>query len=150
MRLKEIYAHMDSVSVELRISELGGERLRADVLRDPTVGQVLNLSRGEITTMIDRLDHTYIVRVFAVFEWALRELWGRAFRRQTEPPVRDLIDALAAARGFMPTQFLDRAHEVREFRNSVVHVNATSDTVFTFPEAHAHLKAYLSHMPREW
>ncbi len=150
MRLKDIFAQMDAVATELRICKLGGERLRRDINRDHSIAQSLNLGRSEIGRTIERLDHTFIVRLFAVFEWALRELWENLLRRTSEPPIRDLIDAIVAAVGIMPPNFRERVHRIRVFRNSIVHVNAVSELVFTFFEAHAHLKAFLSLMPREW
>lgn len=150
MRLKDLLKKLDLVSVEYRVCRLAADRLWLSIEQDPTLIIQLQMKRAEIRETIRRLEYTYIVRMFAAFEAALREIWTGAFRRKTEPPVRDLIDATAAANTFMTTDMLRAAHQVREYRNSIVHVNALSENTFSLLEAAAHLKEFLSFMPRQW
>lgn len=64
--------------------------------------------------------------------------------------MRDLVDAAAAARSMMPAKFIKNAHEIRDYRNSIVHLNAVEKSDITLLECAKQLKAYLSYMPREW
>jgi hypothetical protein len=150
MRLKDVFSLLDAVAAEYRVCRTATERLRLDVQRDPTIMLQVDFKRSEISLALRRLEHTYVVRLFACFEAALRDIWKKSFRRRTEPPISHLIDATASASSFMPHDSLLAAHKIREFRNSIVHSDAVADTTFSFIESLSRLKAFLSFMPRQW
>jgi hypothetical protein len=66
------------------------------------------------------LEATYLVRLFAVFEQALRDYWSKSLKRTTHPKTEDLINSIAARRR-VHYQELQAVHHVRAFRNAVVH-----------------------------
>lgn len=150
MRLKVFLFELHAVADEFRICRTAALRLQSAIEEDPTLAGRLAIPRAVLAQTIRRLEHTYTVRVFSAFEGALREIWANAFRRTTEPPVRDLLDALAAANSFMPAHTLARAHRVRELRNSIVHLNAVGPMPIAFGDCARNLQAYLSFMPRQW
>jgi hypothetical protein len=141
---------MAVVSNEHRIGSMALHRLRDDIVRVPPLANSLAITRAALQHTIDRLEITYVVRAFTTFEATLRELWGHAFHRKTEPTIRVLIDALASATGLIPYRVIERAHEVREFRNSIVHLNAIQSPPQSLGQSIHALRTYLSFMPRQW
>jgi hypothetical protein len=141
---------MAVVSAEHRICLMALHRMRDDLAGDPPLANRLAVSRLTLQLAIGRLEITYLVGAFTIFEAILRELWIHAFHRKTEPPARDLIDALAAATGLVPYHFIERVHEIREFRNSIVHLNVKGAQQFSLDQCTHALGAYLSFMPRQW
>jgi len=95
----------------------------------------------------DDLEDTYFIRLFAVFEWILRDFWRRSVRRRSEPHVQDLINGVAA-RCYVRADSLERAHVVRERRNALVHGGEAA--AVTLSEARSHLCIFLRDLPREW
>ena len=95
----------------------------------------------------DDLEHTYLIRMFTIFEATLRAFWKHHFGRKSRPRVSLLMDRIAA-RSYMRSDHLHIAHKVREFRNTLVH-GGTSKTV-GLGEARSHLCKFLSNLPREW
>lgn len=150
MRLKEILAAIDRVEREHLIANEGVARLHFALIDDPTIIHQLGFDRADVRACRKHLEDTYLVRVFAVFEWGARELWAKAFKRMTEPGMHDLLNGLASAVKFMPSPVLDDAQRVRDYRNNVVHVGEPSEGSMSLGEAAAILKTYLSEMPREW
>ena len=150
MRLKDVQAGMDRVVTEARMARTAVEFLNDALSTDPSLEFTIGLDRQMIRECRKNLEHTYVVRLFAVFEWNLREIWARAFHRKTHPKMTDLINAVAAARKFVDQRMIQNAHRVREYRNSMVHVGTEKVAVLTLAEAAHYLKAFLSEMPREW
>lgn len=95
----------------------------------------------------DDMENTYLVRIFAVFEWMLRDFWKRSIRRRSRPRVRDLIDSVAA-RCYVQADVLMRAHSVCVYRNALVHSGMAPP--ITLSEARSFLCTFLSNLPREW
>jgi hypothetical protein len=67
----------------------------------------------------------------------------------THPPMKDLLDSIAVQRG-IPQDWLDDAHEVREFRNGFVHEGEGEEISLTLVEARSRLCRYLSRLPEDW
>jgi hypothetical protein len=92
--------------------------LRARLRKDPNFLKDVELS--DLKRAERNLEGTYLIRLFAVFEAGLREAWLRALGRDTQPPMRDLLDGIASSRR-IENKVLSKAHRVREFRNTLVH-----------------------------
>lgn len=92
---------------------------------------------------------TYVIRVFAEFESALREAWERGFGETTHPKTADLLQAFASRCRVPPQRLLD-ADRVRIFRNNLVH--AQDETTETIPLSYVrrYLCRFLSHLPTNW
>lgn len=91
------------------------------------------------------LEGTYIVRLFAEFETALREYWPTV--KATEPPnnMHDLMQSLASA-SKVPSDQLQQAHEVREYRNALVHERTEMPQSIAIAESRRRLCHFLSRL----
>ena len=120
-------------------------KLRSDPSYLDTVGRRKRAARS----LRDNLEDTYLIRIFAVFEAGLRDVWENGWRRPTEPPMKDLIDAVAAKR-LISQDVIDRAHHVRSWRNAVVHQGGLAPQPLTIEGAWNHLCKYSSRLPKDW
>lgn len=100
----------------------------------------------DIGESIDRLEGTYIVRLFAEFEACLRRYWNAS--RNTKVPLRtrDLINSVAARRR-IPNDQITHAHEVRAYRNALIHEGSEVVSQVPISSARAHLCRFLSFLP---
>jgi hypothetical protein len=97
----------------------------------------------------DNLEATYLIRLYAEFESGLRDAWANWLRRDTHPPMRDLLVAIANQR--IAQDWLDAADEVRQYRNVLVHEgDVTQVTLVPLPEARGRLCRFLSGLPVTW
>ena len=99
--------------------------------------------------MAERLDGTYIIRLFAEFETGLRLFWPTA--KGTDPPsrTRDLLDGVAAYRR-IPHDELKNAHAVREYRNLLVHERDEAMEPIPIADARHQLIKFFSFLPPNW
>jgi hypothetical protein len=115
---------------------------------DPScIPAAANFRARDIRACHDDLEHTYLARMFAIFEMTLREFWERAVGRQSHPAVNRLMDRIAL-RCNVAVDHLAMAHSVREFRNALVH-GGKSESV-TLGDARSYLCRFLSNLPHEW
>jgi len=100
-------------------------------------------------TASDRLEGTYIIRLFAEFEAGFRSFWLAS--RGTEPPsrTRDLLDGVGA-RCQIGNDQIENAHVVRDYRNALVHEREEPTEGIPIAEARHYLCHYLSHLPLRW
>jgi hypothetical protein len=117
---------------------------RSDTSHIPRIG---SFRLRDIRACYDDLECTYLIRIFAVFEMALREFWTSAMGRRSRPTARQFMDAVAL-RCSVPVDHLVRAHGVRESRNVLVHGGEGRSVALT--EARSSLCRFLSSLPREW
>jgi len=136
-----------AVEREHSAARLGIGRLREQAGADPSI-----LGKGigivDVRLAEDRLEGTYLIRLFAEFEAGLRRYWPTA--RATDPPsrTRDLLDGVASGRK-IPEGRLGQAHAVRERRNRLVH-ETTWAAGITLAGARHDLCAFLSYLPDDW
>jgi hypothetical protein len=116
--------------------------------RDPTVLKG-DLKLRDIENASERLEGTYLIRLFAEFETGLRLFWPAA--KGTDPPnrTRDLLDGVAAARR-IPDHQLKQAHAVREYRNVLVHEREEETAPIPLAQARSHLCTFFSFFPLNW
>ncbi|MBI3411469.1 MAG: hypothetical protein HY040_24335 [Planctomycetes bacterium] len=148
LKLYEWLERIKSVERENAATRFAMDLLRAHATRDPTVLE------GEVTLRAirhasERLDGTYLIRLFAEFKAGLRAYWQAS--KSGDPPsrTRDLLDGVAASRR-IPCDLLMRAHDVREFRNSLVHERDERVSPISIPIARGHLCRYFSFLPPNW
>lgn len=110
-----------------RLKEVEREHTAARIAMDRFTDQAAKdpmLLRGvgfpDIGRASEELEGTYIIRLFAEFETALRTFWTTY--RPKEPPSRalDLMNGVASTARIDPIR-LDDAHTVRRFRNVLAH-----------------------------
>ena len=127
-------------------------RLGAELRRDPTILPSKSLFQPrDVRFTIQHIEKTYIIRLFAEFETAIRHFWSSS--RQTDPPYRtqDLIDGVAARTWVRPDR-LENTHLVRRYRNEILHVDMDGNSEFTLSisDARQFLCQFLSYLPRDW
>jgi hypothetical protein len=135
-----------TIEREYASMRLAADRLLEDARRDPTVlGREIDLRH--IVRASVRLEGTYIIRLFAEFETGLRLYWATI--RQTEPPTQQLLDGITARRAIPPEQ-LASAHEVRVYRNSLVHERDEEVAPIPMAEAQESLCRFFAFLPPHW
>lgn len=104
-----------------------------------------DLRQRDLVRAADRLEATYVIRLFAEFETALREYWP--VMRTTNPPnrVSDLIDGLASTCR-IGTDAVRRSHEVRQYRNALVHERDDTGDALPIGDARSRLCIFLSRL----
>ena len=95
----------------------------------------------------ERLQGTFIIRLFAEFEAGLRSYWSTL--KDTHPGAQDLLEAVAARRRIGADTRMN-AHAVREYRNSLVHERAEPVASITMMNTRSTLCRFFSFLPRQW
>lgn len=124
---------------------------------------LLNAARGDSTILdrvvrvrdveesVERLEGTYVIRLFAEFETILRDFW--TVSRRTNPPsrTRDLLNGIGANRK-VSDDTIQNAHVVRGFRNTLIHERDHRDAVapVSIADARRYLCTFLNFLPPEW
>src|SRR5437588_7976763 len=151
MTLEEAFGRLASVREELQASTFAVGYVIRSAARDPTIldtgRQRVKLS--QLRRCANHLSLTYVVRLFAEFETILRDYLAAArqgVRRRTS--METLMDRIAAIRTIPPNVRL-AAHEVRQYRNAVLHHRAIFDAV-TFDQCKTKLSHFLSYLPPKW
>ncbi len=105
------------------------------------------LQRSDFHQALERLEGTYIIRLFAEFEATLRSLWAKT--KSTVPPTRSLLEAVSA-KCRIDVEVLRDAQAVREYRNGLVHDRSSKGNELAISRARANLCRYLSFLPLTW
>ena len=113
---------------------------------DPTICKG-NLRPGEIIAASQNLEGTYLIRLFAAFETAVRQYWNTNW--DSYPKTVDLLNGLAARCGIPDTQ-RDKAHLVRAYRNNLVHEREDEQETVTIALARSSLCHFFSFLPHQW
>ena len=140
-----------AVENEYKSVRIAVDRLKSAVASDPTVlgkdPKPANLGAAD-----RNLEGTYLVRLFAEFESALRS-YDRARHadptRKTEAST--LIDTIGGRRGQgISDSVRQGAHTVRRVRNHWTHERDATPDPMSIAEARARLQNFLSWLPEEW
>jgi len=137
-----------TVEREHSVTQLSITRLLREAEHDP--GKLPSALRiRDVRVTADRLEGTYLIRIFAEFESGLRLCWPKV--RGSDPPsrTRDLLDGIAATRR-IPHDAITSAHDVREYRNSLVHERDDPVSPIPIPSARRALCIYFSFLPLQW
>jgi hypothetical protein len=149
IRILWIRAVAEEYQAAVSAATLLGEKLKGD----PNYGDKYGWRQRAGQDFADNLEATYLVRMYAEFEAALRDYWTTYRKKDTHPPMVQLLNHSIPDQRF-PQDFVDRADEVREYRNCLVHDEqeeppATMVT-FTVEQARSHLCAYLACLDPNW
>jgi hypothetical protein len=91
------------------------------------------------------------LRLFAEFEGILLDYWQVGLGRLTTPKVFVLINRIGALCPIpVGNDHRNGIHQVREYRNMLVHRRAPQVDPLTFDECLRHLGKYLAYFPRNW
>ena len=136
------------IAREYRVALAAAEALKEVLENNPSyLGQLL-LDRKDFGRFQAALSATYLIRLFAAFEAALRSFWEVAVRN-TSPKMRGLLRAIASRRK-VPQKWYDAADAVREMRNTLVHADAGGAKVVDLAGARSDLAKFLSQLPADW
>lgn len=122
-------------------------RLLGMIERDPTE-LAGDLRIRDVQAASAHLEMTYFIRLFAEFDGSLRSFWRSAVR-ETSPVAEVLLNQVAARRQ-VPADLCEQAHQVRLFRNQLVHGGERAEREIRLPAARGILCHYLSFLPIEW
>jgi hypothetical protein len=136
------------VEREYEATRFAIERMLETAQHDPTQ-LIRDLLLKDLKAAYLQLEGTYVIRLFAEFEAALRDFWRAT--RPNDPPMRtrDLIDSIGA-RQKMSLNRINSTHGVREYRNSLVHLEASPTQMVALAHARHHLCSFLSSLPQKW
>jgi hypothetical protein len=96
---------------------------------------------------LGNLEITYTIRLFSAFESLLHHhLVARQPRRRIPRTAESLINRVALSER-VPDPIRDEVHEVREYRNAVVHPGAPAVRAMGFKQAVARLNRFLAPLP---
>jgi hypothetical protein len=142
----EWQSRIKKIEREYVVMRQAADRFLEAAFGDPTILRE-NLRHGEILDASEKLEGTYVVRLFAEFETGARQYWGTAW--DTNPKTVDLLDGLAARRR-IPNKPLENGHLVRDYRNSLVHEREEKTEVVPIAEARSYLCQFFSFLPSQW
>jgi hypothetical protein len=137
------------VEQEFRVGRLAARLLRDHLRVNPVALAAERLRHRDAAKFQANLEQTYLVRLYAEFEAGLREAWRVVYGRTTFPKMEVLIDRVAALRD-IPPELIRAVHEVREYRNDVVHDAQDGMTPVPIDQARHRLCAFFSRLPRNW
>ena len=148
----EWHEHILDVWREHKSARAAVDRLMAEVHAKPDLLKDDPAARTFLKKADKNLEGTYIVRLFAAFEAALRS-YDRA--RHNDPSrttdASTMIDEIGGRRGRgIPTHIRQGAHAVRRVRNFWAHESDEDPGPMTIDEARGRLQTYLSELPDEW
>jgi hypothetical protein len=146
------HEHIKDVAREYQAARLAVDRLKAQVEATPDLLKKDDPTRGYLRDAHRNLEGTYLVRLFAAFEAALRS-YDRA--RQNDPMLDRvaavLIDTIGGRLGQeTSTAVRNGAHRVRLVRNYWAHESDINPGPMTIEEAGGRLQLYLSWLPENW
>jgi hypothetical protein len=136
-----------AVEREHTSTRLAIDRLKRQAQDDPTI-LLGDLRPRDIGAAAERLDGTYIIRLFAEFETALRHFMresGYAVPRSAEPLINRVRD-----RARIPNDDALNAHTVRDYRNTLVHDRREPVDPIPIREATRRLCIFLGWLQRLW
>ncbi len=146
------HEHIKDVEGEYQAVRFAIGRLKIGLITSPHLLKMDDELRAYLRDADENLEGTYLVRLFAAFEAALRS-YDRA---RHNDPMREqvasiLIDTTAGRRGQgILTEVREGAHTVRRARNYWAHENDATPEPLTIAEARTRLQTYLSWLPEEW
>jgi hypothetical protein len=151
MNLQEAYRKLDEVRDEFHAARFAlGQTIRV-FDDDPLVhhtGLQHQITMHHLDSCAENLQITYLLRLFAEFEGILRDYWLNGRNRPTSPTMTDLMNSIAAYRTMMNDDVQD-AHEVRDYRNDVMHEHL-QDPRFDFQTCRSRLARFVRWLPQRW
>jgi hypothetical protein len=112
-------SRLKGIEREYFAARLATDRLIAEASHDMTVlGEFVK--QRDLKQASSMLEATYIVRLFAEYETALRTYWSSNSTRRRRTLAKHLMDNIAS-KCRIGYDLLSHAQEVREYRNALVH-----------------------------
>ena len=139
-----------AVQDEYRAAQFAIQTTRSVLGQDRVLRQAVALGINEslLTRCADTLESTFVLRLFSIFESVLRDYWRHGVGRQTEPDMRPLMSSIAARRKVSGSE-LAAAHQIREYRNDIVHENLRAAS-YRLADCSRALARFIARLPLEW
>jgi hypothetical protein len=138
-----------AVERQYKTARLAIERLRTQSQADATI-VIHSPEARNVKETLQELETTYLIRLFAVFENGLRSYW-QSVKPGKKPDMKPLLDAIASKRK-VPYDILKECHEVREYRNQLVHQKKPGEKqlYYVMDEVRRRLSIYFERLPFQW
>ncbi len=150
--LSEWRAHIQEVWGEYQAARFAVRRLHEQVKADANIVAGEHGVREYLSPADTNLEGTYIVRIFAAFEAALRSYDRYHFddpERETRAATMiDQLGALNHVRVRIPIR--DGVHRVRRIRNFWAHDSDDDPNPMPIDRVRGLLQAYLDRFPKSW
>ena len=104
-------------------------------------------SFSEVREALNRLEGTYIIRIFSEFEGCLQFHLTRVLGFTHIPRTAEAMINRVALREHIPDPIRLAAHQVREYRNSLVHMDARRGITLSFGNVRRALNQFLVALP---
>jgi hypothetical protein len=138
-----------AVEREYQVAAAATEILLEALHRDPTLLVVRRLDQRDLRTFQARLQATYFIRLFAEFETGLRDYWTNGRGKNPSARIFDLIEAIASYRPVVNNIRL-KAHDVRKYRNRLVHEEDAEADEVSIETARRYLSRFFGYLPPDW
>jgi hypothetical protein len=148
-RSNEWMRRIKDAEKEFHVAKMAADLLRVHLLAHPSALADRQLRPRDAERFAKNLEPTYLVRVYAEFEACLRESWRRAFGRRTFPKMEILIERVGDLRRIPPI-WIANAHQVRNYRNDIVHDVKTGTAMLPLDRARSHLCSFISRLSLDW
>ncbi len=140
------------VEREHRVVAAAVARLRIAIL-DGQIRAPDGTTPRDLVAAGESLETTYSVRLWAEFETAILSYY-RHLKGEPEARIKavDLVNTLAGVRHgrAIADAVRDEVHEVREYRNSLVHERTYPAPPVALVEARRRLNTFLGKLPEQW
>jgi hypothetical protein len=136
-----------AVEREYDVARLAVDRLAQHTREKP---EILNADfrYRDIGMVVQRLEGTYLLRLFAEFEMALRHFL-RALKIKIPKNAEPLIDKVRDKAHIARDDAL-KAHAVRQYRNNLIHDDSEPAPTVSIREATRDLGTFLGWLQRYW
>jgi hypothetical protein len=142
-----------NVLQEYLAAKTASDLLAAQTDANPNYGRDHGWESRAGTAFAAHLEATYIIRIYAEFETALRDYWLTYLGQATRPRMYQLVNHAIPNQSFS-RDVIDAADEVREYRNFLVHEIDDEPGKWMMPltvrQAKNHLCTYLSRLDQSW
>jgi hypothetical protein len=138
---------LKSIEREYTATRLAIDRLKQHTVENPNI-LVENLKFGDVKGASDRLENTFIVRIFSEFESALKHFLraqGVGIPRSVKGKINNVKELMK-----IPQDDAKLAHRVRINRNNIVHDSNNKVEPVTMRESTKFLCTFLGRCQRAW
>ncbi len=151
-KLYDVFHEMHDTVFEYQVVAAAVVRYQADVL-----AANVHLPEGtqphHLAAAVEELEGTYLIRLWAVFETAWKSYWRHATNRP-DGRIR-AFDLIQWAQGVQEGRPVDASitplvHQVREYRNFLVHERDNPAPPVPIREARTRLSTHLAKLPDQW
>jgi hypothetical protein len=108
-----------------------------------TSPEVTAISYADVREAADNVETTYIIRLFSGFEALLVEHLAALYPQLRIPRTAEALINRVALRERIPDPIRDLAHNIREYRNMLVHRRPPHAPVISFREVRSALNRFL-------